>query len=512
MIVTLNRIRCISSWCFLLIVAFLALVEISVYMNRSGMEKHVVYSRRSEQSLCPLKDTVPHASTSYLHYYRCKIPRKKLEKPINPKKFVISRFIGEANSTVSDNMINLVANSLDLRAQVLEKHPLISNRCTYSDDKCDCWCMNSLLNCTQFSSQLSLHLKCTNNVTEKILKDDLFLQKSLCDAGLPSVVSLSTFIHNSYRSIVVIKPIYEVVHKKFTSEWDLIQKLRYVSPITECCDFEPMQESAKDILTRLNAIAETQCQPEFTVVGCYCIAAWYKSNDLSMYWFADADISIAFTSWLGLERDDSDIVIIEEEKEEKEPSSPAKPTATVPVPVDSKRRRHSNLAKLVIQQTKKYMQSLANGKQYFVVHIHLDNGPAESIHKMTNFKECLMKVKQSVEQHLKDYPDLLLFFFTDDKLSEANNLTDSAPSTAIKELLLGQENEFQHYSPKVYGGRSDTPFVTLVEQEFMCRASFLLTVGGGKIQERIKRRFLKMHFHKKLLDFKLCLDSSIPNE
>ena len=65
---------------------------------------------------------------------------------------------------------------------------------------------------------------------------------------------------------------------------------------------------------------------------------------------------------------------------------------------------------------------------------------------------------------------------------------------------------------KLHHFESDTPFVTLVEQEFMCRASFLLTVGGGKIQERIKRRFLKMHFHKKLLDFKLCLDSSIPNE
>ena len=526
-------------WCLIVLFALLTVAQLCLYVARSAHPYTSVPSvggslprRRSELSLCPLVDS-RHRSlplSRRTDVYQCKQPGRQIFSHLDSKKFVFARYIGEVNGTSAEesNHLNLIANAIDMNGYVVQDSSLLTSQCLLPNendesDECTCSCLGeSSDNCTiTAAAAVGTKLfgtKCYHKSSLTQFPDKEQFNKVLCDNGLPRTMSVDSFLQNSYRSIVFVHPVNKLhpLHK-LSSEQNLIQeKLRLDSPIIDCNEFQSVYNMTASILANLNSLSKAFCLNEFKMVGCYCIAAWYKSNDLGMYWFADEKVSVIFTSWMGLDRDDSDILIpVVEPNEPKTDGEPSSDLTTTKKPEEQvphgvvRRRHHSSLAKMVLQQTKKFIKAMAQGKQYIVVHLRIDNslsGYAQRPDFPLYYKSCLFKVKAELNKLMVEHPDSLVFFFMDltTDVSGNKNSSSAVQFRMVKTLLLGEKYEIQHYSADKYGGRSDTPFVTLVEQEFMCRASYLLTLGGGQIQDRLKKRFLKMHFRKKLLDFESC--------
>ena len=529
--------RLLTAWCFIFLFSVLTIVPLFTYLSTDNTYKPKEYGgmlRRQTPSSC---HGLTYRQRKHDHLLlarekrsrvRCKNPRRKsFATLLDPKKFVLSRYTVERNDTsVEDsNRLNLILNAIDLKAYVVEEHQQISSNCVLSDKKCTCSCVgSSFTNC----SVDVIPLFGTSCISRPAFTGKLYeygdMQTAICDNGLPHLMTADSFLRNSYRDLIFVHPINKLYPRhNLTYEQNFIQnQLRLNSPIIDCCDFSVVKEFVSATLEDLNSLTNMLCLKEFRVVGCYCIAAWYKSNDLGMYWFADEDISIVFTSWMGLERDDSDILI--PLKEEKKPETaatdsdqPSPPTLLKKIDKDQpnphgvvRRRHHSSLAKMVLQQTKKYIKAMAQGRQYIVVHLHVDksfNGHVEQPDFKFYYQSCLFKVKTTIDKLTTEHSDAMVFYFLDysrELTNEYENNTISIQLNLIHTILLGSKNQIQHYLPEKYGGRDDPPFVTLVEQEFMCRASYLITVGGGQIQDRLKKRFLKMHFRKKMEDFEYC--------
>lgn len=523
--------RLLTAWCLIVVFALVTIAQLCYYLSRNVHPyKHTHYvgsfpRRRSDLSLCPQADVnqrrFPITKTTLS--YRCKRPRRKSFVHLDPKKFVFARYLAEVNGTIVEesNSLNLIANAIDLNGYVLRENPLITSRCLLSknSDECFCSCLGVSGNCTSGTTEM-FGRKCSHKADILQVPGDEEFHNVLCDNGLPRLMLIDSFLHNSYRNIVFVHPINKQHpdHKLSSEQRSIQNRLRLDSPIIDCSEFESVHNMSTNILTDLNILSKSLCLSQFKMAGCYCIAAWYKSNDLGMYWFADGQVSIVFTSWIGLDRDDSDILIPASEASEPksnpgdpqpDPSSPSKPTEETILHGVVRRRHHSSLAKMVLQQTKKFIKAMAQGKQYIVIHLRVDSSFSSYTQRpdfQLYYKTCIFKIKAELNKLEIEHPDSLVFFFMDfgNDLNSNENSSATFQFHSIKSMLLENKHEIQHYSPDKFGGRSDTPFVTLVEQEFMCRASYLLAMGGGQIQERLKKRFLKMHFRKKLLDFEFC--------
>ena len=509
----------------------MSITQLCYYLSRSSghvyrtIHNGNVPRRRSDLSLCPLSDS--HQRKFPLArkppHYRCKNPRKKAFNHLDPRKYVLARHLAELNGTSAEdsNTLNLIANAIDLNGYVVQDNTLITSHCFLSADRdtCSCSCIGDPSNCTEANPYKLFGTECHSRPDTVLLPDGEEFHKVLCDNGLPRLMTIDSFLHNSYRNIVFVHPVsrlYPSTHHSLSPEDRSIQnQLRLDSPIIDCRNFETIYNTSAAILNDLNTLSQVLCLNQFKMAGVYCIAAWYKSNDLGMYWFADSKVSVMFTSWMGLDRDDSDILLpVTEPGETKEgeeislDSLSEKPSEEAAHGV-VRRRHHSSLAKMVLQQTKKFIKSMAQGKQYIVVHTRIDNsfsGYAQRSDFSQYYQNCLMKIKSQLSKLTMEHPDALVFFFMDfgNDVNIKQNSSATVQLNLVKTILMTSKYEVQHYSAEKYGGRSDTPFVTLVEQEFMCRASYLLTLGGGQIQDRLKKRFLKMHFRKKLLSFEFC--------
>ena len=533
-------------WCLIALVTVLTIIEFDLYQSKVSQSYK---SRLSSIGIVPraAAGTSNHSlSCSFTHHqrrrvlaaqemplYHCKNSRNNDYK-LDHKKFIIARYTAELESTniEESNLLNLLLNAIDLGGSVVhDATSLITSQCVLSTDKttpqqCVCTCIQTSDNsCThQLTAGPSdtmniFNSNCTSvvNVSQPADYNQRF-QKVLCDNGLPELSTINTFFNSSYRDIAFIQPINIPVYN-ITREQQLIQdQLRLNSSIIDCSNHKIIYSMSVTVLKELNDIAAMLCLEGFKMAGVYCIAGWYKSNDLGMYWFADDNVSIIFTSWNGLARDNVDDILIEQYNESITSNNNNNKRVTVPQTKDtvrnhivmaSRRADNNNIGKLVIKQTKTFLKTLLTTRQqYIVIHIRVDDNFSAYTKHLSNFsrsyQNCLALVSSCIDQLITNNTDRSVFVFIDRATNNINESIATLQMNLIQSTLLKDKYQIHQYSPGKYGGRSDPMFVTLVEQEFMCRASYLVTIGGGEIQTRLKKRFLTMHFRKKLYDYQYC--------
>ena len=404
----------------------------------------------------------------------------KIQPDISSIRFVLARFFNEQLTMCQLYLINLVQVADLIGAEPVAPITCDSRLCTVSGKYCQCLYINGDVSCTKRSN---FHGRfCPSNISIFPLYNESSLQLYLQSSHLPQLTSLERFIKYSHRSIILIHLIY---YSYNPHQYDgvgaksVVQSLQE-KPIIDCSFVDSIIELRNDFLIELNNLALQYKVKPFNIVTTYCVRSWtpYNGRNLTSEWMLGQNTSIVFTTWRGLATSGGIRLRLNK------------------VSYHSMPKKGFEINEFITKQANDFIQNVTNGRPFLSIHIRTEHF---RLRYKTNFKAikaCLGKVRLIREDLLTHNPDLTVLHFWDLGEWGTNTFSNSDISkNAIKlyikrHVLENGRYKISQYDPSLYGGVDDSGIVSLVETEAMAQAEYLIAVGGGLYQSKIRNKIL----------------------
>lgn len=423
---------------------------------------------------------------------------QKYEDNFKQQRFLAVRLFAEQLGMCQYHLINFIEVANLLNAKPVAPITCDSRLCTINGKYCHCLYMREGLRCTKRPNRLGRN--CPSNISLFSIYDEATLQADLQASHLPQLKDLDTFITKSYRSLILIHPIY--LSYSCSTCYDSLGG-NIVGPhlqnasIIECSFVEEIAEIQDDFLTELNELAMEYNVENFTVFATYCIRSWvpYNGNNLITEWKINDNASVVLTTWRGLINSGGIRTRIDNV-----------PSFTK-MPVDGLR-----VSKLVITYTRRFLQIVTRGRPFIGIQMRSEHFRSiiRDRFKRKRLWKCFSKISKIRKRLQAEDPNLTSLHFWD--LGQwgsafGNFEIDGKPMQYLIEQTVLENGTYQinEYNPLIYGGPDDAGFASLVETEAVSEAKHLIVIGGGSYQARIVKTFITKNSNSSnVYNLKLC--------
>ena len=409
---------------------------------------------------------------------------QKYEDNFKQQRFLAVRLFAEQLGMCQYHLINFIEVANLLNAKPVAPITCDSRLCTINGKYCHCLYMRESLRCTERPNRLGRF--CSSNISLFSIYDEATLQADLQASHLPQLKDLDTFMTRSYRSLILIHPIY--LSYSCSTCYDslggnLVGPQLQNDSIIECSFVEEIAEIQDDFLTELNELAIEYNVENFTVFATYCIRSWssYNGNNLITEWKIKDNTSVVLTTWRGLINSGG-----VRTKINNVPSFNK-------MPVDGLK-----VSELVITYTRRFLQIITSGRPFIGIQMRSEHFrfTLRDKFKRKLLWKCFSKISKIRNKLQDENPNLTSLHFWD--LGQwgsafGNFEIDGKPMQDFiqKTVLENGTYLINEYNPLIYGGPDDAGFASLVETEAVSEAKYLIVIGGGSYQARIVKAFIR---------------------
>ena len=402
----------------------------------------------------------------------------------NSQSFLLARVVDEQLGMCYYHLTAFIQVAHLLNAKPVTPITCDSRLCAINGKYCQCIYMASGVSCTKRPNNHGRF--CSSNINLFHIYDKATVQAVLQANHLPQLVDLNSFMTRSYRSLILIHPIY--FSYMCSTCYDAVGGKK-VAPhlknasIIECSFDKGIAEIRDDFLTELNLLAAQYKVNFFTVIATYCIRSWvpYNGSNLITEWKIENDTSVVLTTWRGIGYSGGLRTRIDN----------LPPLNAMPV-------EGFKVSKLVIVSAKNFLKSVTHGKPFVGIQMRSEHFRfifRDKIKKKLMWK-CFSKISEIRESLLKKDPNLTSLHFWDlGQWGSAfhNRKGDGKPLQHLIEETIFNKGKYKvnEYNPSIYGGPHDAGFVSHVEMEVVSEAKHLIVIGDGTYQDRIVKRFIR---------------------
>ena len=402
----------------------------------------------------------------------------------NNQCFLLARVFDEQLGMCFHHLTALVQVAHLLNAKPVTPITCDSRLCTINGKYCQCIYMSDGVFCTKMPNKHGRF--CSSNISVFDIYDEASLQADLQANHLPKLVDLNLFMTRSYRSLILIHPIYlsyscstcyEAVGAK-----KVAPHLKNAS-IIECSFEKDIAEIRNDFLTELNLLAAQYKVHPFAVIATYCIRSWvsYNGSNLITEWKIKNNTSVVLTTWRGISYSGGVRTRIDN----------LPPLNVMPV-------EGFKVNKLVITSAKNYLKIVTREKPFVGIQMRSEHFRLlirDEIKKKIVWN-CFSKISEIRESLLKKDPNLTSLHFWDLGQWGSALGNKEVEGKALRHLIEqtvfnNGKYKVNEYNPSIYGGPHDAGFVSRVEIEVVSEAKHLIVIGGGTYQNSIVKRFIR---------------------
>lgn len=413
---------------------------------------------------------------------------KHYEIPIyygdNNQCFLVGRLFDEQLGMCYYHLNAFVQVAHLLNAKPLTPITCDSRLCTINGKYCQCIYMSESVACTKMPNKHGRF--CSSNISLFDIYDETTLQADLQANDLPQLASLDAFMTRSYRSLILIHPIY--LSYTCTTCYEAVGSKKVVpylknASIIECSFEKNIAEIRNDFLTELNLLAEQYRVHPFVVIATYCIRSWvpYNGSNLIKEWKIENNTSVVLTTWRGITNSGGVRTRID----------------NLP-PLKIVQIESFKVSKLVINSAKNFLKIVTRGKPFIGIQMRSEHFRFFIKDKTTKkiLWNCFNKISKIRETLLTKEPNLTYLHFWD--LGQWGSAfgdikVDGKPLRKLIKQTVFKDGEYKvnEYNPSIYGGPHDAGFVSRVEIEVLSEAKHLIVIGGGTYQDTIVKKFIR---------------------